>query len=237
MRKAGGVAFRRLLEDCWPYEKRFCVKGCDLHFWHDKLASLPDGEKRNIRFVDGHIWYGWHELFSQECIYLTMLRDPIERIWSLYYYDKLYHDRDLHTPFMSFQKYLDLGTWSMRNDQVRHLCGRDCPALVYLPVNLVISDRKLEDVGLSDLELAKENIEQHFPLFGMLDEAQLFVDRCAEFFGWPVGAVMPHVHRTPHKPKQLDRSFNDRILGMNALDAELCDWVRTKIPKKKGQHD
>lgn len=62
-------------------------------FYHDlyleekmQLKDLPDEVKENIRAVAGHYSYGIHEHISKPTNYFTMLREPVERVISLYYY-------------------------------------------------------------------------------------------------------------------------------------------------------
>lgn len=51
-----------------------------------QLEELPDEAKENIRAVAGHYFYGIHEHIPNPSNYFTMLREPVERVISLYYY-------------------------------------------------------------------------------------------------------------------------------------------------------
>jgi hypothetical protein len=51
-----------------------------------EFANLPDERKRAMRFILGHVGYGLHELTPNRCTYVTVLREPVDRVVSYYYY-------------------------------------------------------------------------------------------------------------------------------------------------------
>src|SRR5438045_9763500 len=52
----------------------------------ERLKRLPDGRRRRLRVVRGHLFYGIHEFLPQGATYITMLRDPVARLLSTYYF-------------------------------------------------------------------------------------------------------------------------------------------------------
>ncbi len=54
------------------------------------IEDLKEREKEQLKGVSGHYFYGVHEYFSKPCQYFTMLRDPIERVISSYYFLQTY---------------------------------------------------------------------------------------------------------------------------------------------------
>ncbi|MGM1034210.1 MAG: sulfotransferase family 2 domain-containing protein [Bacillota bacterium] len=55
-----------------------------------KMDELTEVEKRNIKAIAGHYLYGIHQEFSRPFNYFTMLRDPVDRVISSYYFLKDY---------------------------------------------------------------------------------------------------------------------------------------------------
>lgn len=47
------------------------------------IEELIENQEK-IKCVVGHIPYGVHRYLSKKCKYFTIIRDPVERIWSLY---------------------------------------------------------------------------------------------------------------------------------------------------------
>lgn len=52
----------------------------------DEFKNLPNIQKERIKVLTGHIPFGLHEYFTQSSIYITILRDPVDRVISNYYY-------------------------------------------------------------------------------------------------------------------------------------------------------
>ncbi|HUE88297.1 MAG TPA: hypothetical protein VMO26_19655 [Vicinamibacterales bacterium] len=83
--KAAGTALVRVLDSLFDPAER-------LHLYGRRndsldaldLPSLPLSRRRHLRFVAGHFLYGIHEWLPAPCQYITVLRDPVERIRSLY---------------------------------------------------------------------------------------------------------------------------------------------------------
>jgi hypothetical protein len=82
--KTGGISLRdTLLASCVP-DRVFRI----LHPIDDQnaLAALPSSERAAFQMVEGHMYYGVHELIPRPCAYLTILREPLARIRSFYSY-------------------------------------------------------------------------------------------------------------------------------------------------------
>src|SRR3989344_7343125 len=46
--------------------------------------ALPQGERDKIKLLRGHMRFGLHAYFSHPCDYITIVRDPVERVLSEY---------------------------------------------------------------------------------------------------------------------------------------------------------
>ena len=60
-------------------------------FWSDQAFSLPTVaqeilRRKALRMVMGHFAFGLHDMIDGSKTYLTILRDPVERILSLYFH-------------------------------------------------------------------------------------------------------------------------------------------------------
>jgi hypothetical protein len=47
---------------------------------------MPRAKRKQIRLLQGHFLYGIHEAYPGPTTYVTMMRDPVARIVSSYYY-------------------------------------------------------------------------------------------------------------------------------------------------------
>ncbi len=78
--------------------------------------------RTDLRAVIGHFWYGIHKYVERPATYITLLRNPAERIVSLYHYLKL-------EGRMSIEEFVATPSFKeMDNDQTRRIAGVD-PAI------------------------------------------------------------------------------------------------------------
>ena len=90
-------------------------KPADLGF-DDEIARVM--QRPDLNAVIGHFWYGLHRLIPRECKYVTLLRDPAQRLWSLY--NHLEYGRWS----IGFDEFLHTGPWrELDNDQTRRVAG------------------------------------------------------------------------------------------------------------------
>ena len=108
--KTAGTSLAQLLVRQFP---RDAVHRMDQHYFRvqqalDALQSLNLESRRRIGCLIGHVAYGVHSLLPQEPAYVTMLREPVSRTLSEYYYvrsapapyiHKLLDHKDNLTPF------------------------------------------------------------------------------------------------------------------------------------------
>jgi hypothetical protein len=52
----------------------------------DAFRALPHEERHRLNLLIGHMYFGMHEWIRPGAAYMTMLRDPIERVISFYYF-------------------------------------------------------------------------------------------------------------------------------------------------------
>jgi hypothetical protein len=63
----------------------------------DRLKKMPGKEQKKIKCIAGHFAFGIHRFYTaRPCTYITLLRDPVERVISHYYYVLRRNDHYLH---------------------------------------------------------------------------------------------------------------------------------------------
>lgn len=78
IRKTAGISLRSLIKGRFSPEYYFKEKT------PQHLRELPVTERKKLKFISGHAPYGLHKLLPQKCEYITLLREPTDRIISLY---------------------------------------------------------------------------------------------------------------------------------------------------------
>lgn len=95
-----------------------------LHTWaHPKLQDMPNVATKDSVF--GHFRFGLHYYFNRSCTYMTVLREPIDRVVSHYYYH-IQHKKD---PGHAFAMNRTFEEWirdspAANNEQTRVLSGQ-----------------------------------------------------------------------------------------------------------------
>lgn len=190
-----------------PLEKRY-----------EKIQSLSPARQRKIRLFQGHFGFGVHHYLPTPSCYVTMLRDPVERVISAYY--QLRRGGEGATSNMTIDEFLtcgqDFGRFFVDNGQVRALTGTDGnpnPA----PFNTLTE---------ADLENAKRNIREHCAFVGLserFDESLLLLRR---ILGWRTCYyASANVARDRKKLDELPAKTVDLIHRYNQLDIELYRHV------------
>src|SRR6185436_7498297 len=138
----------------------------------EELKALSGEERAKLDLIKGHFPYGIHEHLPRPCEYITMLRDPVERMISHYYYVLRTRGHYLHelvtTKGIGLKDYAVGGlSEELDNGQVRLIsgCGRRPP---------------YGACSREFLELAKQNLRERFALVGLaerFDETGLQIGR------------------------------------------------------------
>ncbi|MBI4259639.1 MAG: sulfotransferase family 2 domain-containing protein [Actinobacteria bacterium] len=135
----------------------------------ERLRALSPESATRIRVLLGHFWFGIHEALPGTATYVTMLRDPVDRVLSLYQ-----HRRTRHGLRSTIEEYLaEDRDVQMRNGQVRRFVG---------------SASELFHVDVTDemLATALGNLDRHFPVVGLTERFDESLVLMARRFGWPV---------------------------------------------------
>lgn len=195
----------------------------------NELKQLPPQKKERIRCVFGHMPFGLHSFFASPTSYITMLRDPAERILSSYFYAKnnisLLPAGDRAIARYSLQEFVSLDIPAVSNYQVGVLCGAVARTdvlfdFVRLPSNA--------------LAVAKENIKNFFALVGTterFDETMLLFHKifCLSPPRW-----YERRNVTDRRPAiaYIPKDIRDMIRKKNELDAELYAFANSRLDQK-----
>lgn len=221
--RTGGTTLRDILamqySDLESFENK-TLTDTDNNFNHENIS-----EKSIYKLIKGHVYFGIHEYIPQKCIYFSMMRNPVERVLSVYNYVKKrtnHQDHD-YVKEKSIIEYIESRRNLMLNNaQTRLLAGRETA--------LNIPYKEMND---NHLEIAKQNIENHFLLVGLterFDETLLLLQHLLKW-KTPYYSIANAVKRK-RKTSQLDSAIIDNIKRYNQLDLQLYDHVSALFNKQ-----
>lgn len=212
--KTAGTTLNRIIE--WQYDPRliFTIDPYQIRATAGRLKALPEERRRRLRVVRGHMIYGLHECLPQGGVYITMLREPVARILSSYYFilrrplHPLY--RKLRTKGVGLEDFLQI-TAPRRNLQTKMVAG-------------------VPFVGPCDeriLEAAKQNLTNSFRVAGLSERFHESLLLIAASFGWKI----PNYEN--HKVSKTRPAVNPAVVEMirehNRYDVELYEFAQRRF--------
>jgi hypothetical protein len=167
---------------------------------------LPYLTRPDLRGVFGHFSFGIHEQVQRPWRYVTMLRNPVDRALSMYYFLNAGGEVPIGTFFAQPQfKELD-------NDQTRRIAG---------------VDPELGKCTAEHLELAKNNLRQHFAVVGLAERFDASIVLMKRKFGWENSISYYPRNVTAGRPlaSTLPQGVIDQIMALNQLDQALYQYA------------
>jgi len=217
--KAAGATLNVILRRHFAEDETYRIDGRNVAESIAKFKRLPRAEREKIRLLAGHQGYGLHAYLGTPSTYVTLLRDPVDRAVSHYYYARSAPGHYLHDEIVSkgigLEDYPKLAA-EVRNGQTRMLAGSD--------------GAESDECGRKELDLAKRRLTESFSAFGICGE----FDRSLVLLKRRLGLRRPYYHRinvTPGRPRRADvpRSAAGAIARSNEFDMELYRFALARF--------
>lgn len=189
----------------------------------DGLSSISEEEKKQLKLIKGHFHFGLHEFLPQTCSYVTMLREPTERVISLYYYICSSPDHYLHKQLISTQMTLEEFVISgimnkTDNSQTRFISGQ----------------RELDFCCASQntLDMAKDNLS-NMAVVGTLDSFDETLILIKKAFGWKnIFYTKQNITKSRLSQQEISPSTLETIAEYNQLDQELYNYAKELLAQQ-----
>ncbi|MEM7802953.1 MAG: sulfotransferase family 2 domain-containing protein [Chloroflexota bacterium] len=193
------------------------------------LEQMPEDEKAKIRIIKGHLPYGMHHYLNQPASYFTLLRDPVERVLSFYYFlrrNKEHYLYDMvNDPQRSLADFLKAeASIYLDNAQLRFITG-----LLYTVPYGALTDEHLD--------LAKVLLRTKYEVVGVTDEFDGVLLLLKRAYGWGNITYMSHNVTTKRPARE---SLSAEELGLiekdNRYDQMLFEYVQELYEAKKVEY-
>ena len=225
--KAAGTTFKEILWRQYGYRDSFKVQSGELTQPSiDKFRHLPESKKSRFCLIYGHMPFGLHRWLPRSAAYITILRNPVERVASEYYYI-------LRTPIHPLNPEL-VGKNLSLQDYVRKIADMNTTNLQTRWVSGCVDFDSVippyENLPANALDLAKENIKNCFSVCGLterFDESILLMKR---ILGWKnVYYMKREVGRRRPQRDELSSSTLRLIEKHEEKDLELFEYAAKRL--------
>lgn len=209
-----GSIFRRKVAD------RYFDDAFEQRSGRPPFAKLTAEEQGEYDLVRGHFSFGFHERFKGDgpVNYLSMVRHPVKRVASLHKHICRVEDHKLHEQVKDrgLVEFVEQGhDDSVDNGQVRALTGYSGP---------------FGTVGPEHLEHALRNVDEWFPVVGVLEKFDVSLRLFSDALGWraaPKYQVRNEAPSSQHgdpSPAEVQA-----ILATNEFDLQLFEAMKVRL--------
>jgi hypothetical protein len=223
--KSGGITFDSVLRRQYQNVYNMPVSNDKIDL--ERFSELPEFEREGIDVLRGHFKFGVHRYFkpNQEIKYITLLRNPVDRVISNYYYilsqPKHYLYKEVTNKRLSLKEYaLSNIARDLDNGQLRQLISRE------------VEINSCRDELLDE---AMNNLRTSFASFGILERYDETLLLFKTKLGWRNYPFYKKLNETD-KPaiKTEDRIAIER---RNMLDMKLYQWALNEFTKELAMID
>jgi len=224
--KTGGMTLYSMIRDIY--------KPSELHKINpamesiEKYRHLSQDRKDKLKVIYGHMDYRIHELLPPNSRYVTLMRNPVERVISHYHYVR----RTANDPLRELAMRSSLDDWvarcnlnEMDNGQTRRLSG-------------AMDSVKFGECSAQMLELARHNVQRNFALVGITERFDETYGLMSKLFDWPIKHYQPrNAAQQRSSIKEIPVRTIRLIDKFNALDMELYEYATRLFADRLGQTD
>jgi hypothetical protein len=224
--KCGGTTLNRIIEWEYPPLRVFSVDPSFFRWSYQHLLRWPQERLARIKVFKGHMPFGLHKRLSQPATYITVLRDPIDRAISQYYFPLTHRLQPRHRVVknLTLEEYVPITPY--KNVQTKLLSGLERGY-----------DFVAGECSAGELELAKRNLSTHFSLVGLTERFDESLALAKIEFGWHIDQYADF-NVTRHRPKkdQIPASTRELIREHNRFDVELYDYAVDLFEERVKRH-
>ncbi|PIR89049.1 MAG: hypothetical protein COU07_03075 [Candidatus Harrisonbacteria bacterium CG10_big_fil_rev_8_21_14_0_10_40_38] len=191
-----------------------------------KLIEKLDDSKQKIQLIHGHIPFGIHEYLPNQSEYITIIRNPIARIISRYYFtvnhknhpqSKLFND-------LGFENFIQEDNIITSNFQTRLLLGQSIDLTNY---------KNFSSLTKNAIGEVKQNLENFFSVVGTPEKFNEVVLLLGEKYRWQkLWYTNKRITRGKINIKNIPPYIIRILEEKNTLDMELFEYATKRIERE-----
>lgn len=190
----------------------------------DELVERLKTGKPPLRLIIGHMGFGIHKYLDGPFSYFTMLRDPIERTISTYYYIRHYSSHPLNAQARCQSLDEFVGSYeTIDNNMTRFLSQ--------VKLQSQLSQQQIIPPGQCTREMldcAKQNLKQYFKVVGLVERFDESLLLFKQAFGWHnIFYKKMNVNKKRLQRQNIPAATLHKIERANELDLELYQYSKS----------
>ncbi len=209
--KTAGISFLKIILKQYSLnEIGFCYYQ-DLEKIQGEMKAISNNP--NIKYCCGHFLFSIHEQITRPYTFFTMLREPVDRVLSFYYYCRSnpYHPFHKEILKMSLEEFI--------------ITAKVIPHIANFQTWALSGEYPLSQ---DSVDKAKENVHQYFSLLGITEMFNESLFLMKEKFGWEnIFYTKENITKRPSEP--IDNNTIDLIKEINKYDIELYEWAKSQL--------
>jgi hypothetical protein len=219
--KTAGTAFREAMTGNYKHSQVAYLYPHPPGFLVSNLGLLPLEQRARFRLVMGHFQYGIHEFLPQEYTYVTIVRDPVERVISHYNYLRQTQ------PEITSDGPVTLSLPEMLE---RHRTANFDNLMVRCFSGLDKNDVPPGHVDQRVYDLAVDHLRTKFKFVGYQNRANEAYAALQKQFNWNARASLEIVNKGDRSSANIDEATRGIIERFNTWDCRLYSKVRELFP-------
>lgn len=229
--KTGGITLQSLIKKQYKKPEIFITDGAHVKESILEFKKLSEEKRSKLKVIMGHMPFGLHTYIPHNSNYITILREPVNRILSEYCFIRESSEKVLQ----SFRnKAINMGLREFVNKKV---CGDNFQTRL-LSGNANFNRIETADCPIELLDIAKENIKNHFEVVGILERFEETLALLKIRFNWDISNYSKH-NRTLSRIQKKDLT-KDELKTMkkrNRLDIKLYEFAKKRFNKQIKQQN
>ena len=208
--KAAGSTLNRLIEWEYPLFQMYSIDPVFFEWSWVHLHHLSKKRLKRTRMFKGHMLFGLHAILPQPATYITVVREPVDRVISSFYFMRNYK---LHPLYWKFKR----ENWTLE-DFVRRSPREN------VQCKIIAGAEYAKPCTAEICEKAKENLLRYFSVVGLFEHFEESLALMKLRFGWKLQRYSSfNVTRTRPRKADVAQSTLDLIQEKNAFDMSLYD--------------
>jgi hypothetical protein len=224
--KTGGTTMYRIIERLIGSDRLSPHFSINEDMQYD--PSTFNFDKYSVIF--GHMGAVWNEVLGPRRKWMTILRDPVDRVVSQYYYWRNCNPESSHLTYIHAAQTHPLAEF-VRLREEKILQGNENGQTWQLADDFRVRYRSVPPRDV--LDIAKRNLVEQFVFIGIFEDYTGSVERLCRLFGTPLNGSIPTENRTPGRSslQEIAPGVIDAIRELNSMDQELYEYGKARAAK------